>query len=126
MTSYLESSNGVRQGCGLGALLFALSVKGIYEETLAEVPGVKAVAIMDDLFLMGRAEDVLLAYEKFTSLCERDGSLAVNHKKWKFMSLLGEELSGEVLEKIGILKLKVHTKVAKVLGAPIGSADEEV
>ena len=58
VSSYLESSNGVRQGCGLGALLFALSVKDIYEETVAELPGVRAVAIMDDLFLMGKAEDV--------------------------------------------------------------------
>ena len=84
-SEYILSANGVRQGCGLGALLFALSMKEIYDRVQANSPSVRVVAIMDDLFLLGKPEDCVKAYTFFTELCERNGSLSVNHEGGKFM-----------------------------------------
>ena len=52
-------------------------------------------------------------------LCEKDGSLAVNPAKGKFMSFMGALLSEDVKARVAKMKLKVHTNVEKIFGSHI-------
>ena len=92
VSSHLISSNGVRQGCGLGAVLFAISMKAIYEEVQKLVPGIRAIAIMDDFYMVGKPAEVLEAYEHFDRLCKLYGSLFLNKSKGKYISLQKEQM----------------------------------
>ena len=79
----IPSANGVRQGCGLGALLFALSTKKIFEQTEIENKKVFSIAIMDDYYILGPPKEVLKAYRSFADRCQKDGSLNLNFDKGK-------------------------------------------
>ena len=126
VSSHLISSNGVRQGCGLGAVLFAISMKAIYEEVQKLVPGIRAIAIMDDFYMVGKPAEVLEAYEHFDRLCKLDGSLFLNRSKGKYISFQKEQMEPKLSSKVEALELKVYNKAVKVLGAPIGIDDAEV
>ena len=57
----------VKQGDPHAGLLFALSMKDVYQQTL-DAHNVSAVAIMDDLTIVGQPEDVFVAIDTFTRL----------------------------------------------------------
>ena len=71
----IPSANGVRRGCGLGTLRFALSTKRIFEQTEIENKKGFSIAIMDDYYILGPQEEVLKAYRSFAARCQKDGSL---------------------------------------------------
>ena len=126
ISSFLVSANGVRQGCGLGSVLFAISMKEVFAKVQRLVPEVRVIAIMDDVYMVGELKDAVRAYEELAKLCEGDPSLRLNHEKGKFIYFGKTRLSDELTGKVANLKLKVHRKVVKVLGAPIGIYDKEV
>ena len=49
----IDSEQGVKQGDGLGSLLFSLSVQGVYRRVTRNVNNVRCVAVADDLNLVG-------------------------------------------------------------------------
>ena len=55
-----------------------------------------------------------------------DGSLELKRSKWKFLSFNNTKLPEKVIDECSNLELKVCLKVAKVLGAPIGSSGKDV
>ena len=67
------ATDGVRQGCPIAAFLFALSVQYLYEACVARWPAVLAVAIADDLTLVGPATDVLGSFTDLRALCAEHG-----------------------------------------------------
>ena len=56
------SLRGVKQGDPLSLLLFALSIQKCFEQ--ADIEGVTAVAICDDLEIVGSVEDAFKAYDR--------------------------------------------------------------
>ncbi len=76
----VPSAEGVVQGDPLASLMFALSMQPIYEQCIADTNGqVQALAIQDDLYLMGPAELVVPCLTKLQTLCGNVGlTLAVN------------------------------------------------
>lgn len=60
------SANGVKQGDPFALFMFALSVQACFEE--ADQEGVTAVAISDDLELVGEPERVFAAYDKVVAM----------------------------------------------------------
>ena len=110
----------------MGAVLFAISMKAIYEEVQKLVPGIRAIAIMDDFYMLGKPDEVLEAYEHFARLCKLDGSLFLNRSKGKYISFHKEQMDQRVGKRVEALELKVYNKAVKVLGAPIGVDDAEV
>ena len=81
----LASRNGARQGCVLGSILYALSMKEIFTEVARTSPDVHALAIADDFTIIGPPSDALRAYRKFVELCDADGSVTLNKKKSFFL-----------------------------------------
>ena len=51
----LESSNGVRQGDPIAAVLFAVSVQKVFKRAVAVGEDVRGVAVLDDLTFVGPA-----------------------------------------------------------------------
>jgi hypothetical protein len=64
----LESRRGVRQGDPLAAFAFALCVQPLYEAVVKGLPGVHAIAVQDDLTLVGAADDVFVAFDRLKQL----------------------------------------------------------
>ena len=60
----ITSSNGVRQGCTLGSLLYALSVQRHYVASVSGLP-VRAFAIIDDFNIFGPVVSALQAYDNY-------------------------------------------------------------
>ena len=52
VASVLASSEGVKQGDALASLLFALSMKSIYADSVKGL-NCHAVAVMDDIYFVG-------------------------------------------------------------------------
>ena len=76
----VPSAEGVVQGDPLASLMFALSMQPIYEKCIEDTDGqVRALAIQDDLYLMGDVEQVMQCLSKLKTLCGDSGlTLAVN------------------------------------------------
>lgn len=117
---YLISSSGARQGCGIGSLLYALSMKDIYTKTTNSVPGIHTVAIADDFTILGPPSLVLKAYENFVTECKRDCSIKLNPKKKFFYYFHKDPLNVQLHKTLESLNFNVLHKVAKILGTPIG------
>lgn len=121
----LQSSEGVKQGDPLGALLFALSMKPIYDHAVECDPTdtTTAVAYLDDCTLVGLPDMNLI--RSFIQLKEkaRAGGLEVNMDKTKFLWLHsdGTQLPETVIDALHELNLKIEYGAVKILGAPIGT-----
>src|SRR5690606_29484545 len=72
----IESS----QGDALSALLFALSMTEIYQET-AESSGCKMVAVQDDVYFMGTPHSAAKAWDSMRDLVAEDTGLELNKEK---------------------------------------------
>ena len=59
----ISSEQGVKQGDGLGSLLFSLSVQDLYTKVTRNAQNVKCVAVADDLNLVGPVRDVLRVFD---------------------------------------------------------------
>jgi len=58
------SSQGVRQGDGLGSLLFSLSMKPTYSHCIEDLD-CHAAAVIDDFYLLGPRDHVFTAFDRF-------------------------------------------------------------
>jgi hypothetical protein len=77
----LSSSEGVRQGCPFAAFAFSLVVQSLYEDALKQCADCSAVAIQDDLTLVGPADQVLKAFAFIQAHAKDDYSLELRVDK---------------------------------------------
>ena len=86
VVSELLSAEGVKQGDVLASLLFALSMKDIYADSVQDLE-CRAVAVMDDIYYYGPTAPTFNAFGRFASSLEtRDTGLKINFSKSSFDS----------------------------------------
>jgi hypothetical protein len=117
----LRITRGVRQGDSLGPVLFMLAVLPVLEALRAAQPGATLLSYLDDLFLVGRPEDALAAYDDLAARLAGVG-LTLNPGKCKLVSrtALDPETAAAFRDR-GILELGPS---ADMLGSFIGPAAE--
>jgi hypothetical protein len=91
------SEQGVRQGCALGALLYANAVQQIYIDVAAAAGPelIVCVAVMDDVVLVGSVAALRRAFEAFKALALRYG-ISLNVAKSGVLWPLASEVPLEV------------------------------
>ena len=57
------SAEGVKQGDVLASLLFALSVHSYYSQCIDGLPNLRAVAVVDDFYLVGAPDTVFTVFD---------------------------------------------------------------
>jgi hypothetical protein len=70
----MDSQEGVKQGDILASLLFALSMRTIYSDSIKDLD-THAVAVMDDIYFFGRATPTFTAFDRFSSTLISDAGL---------------------------------------------------
>jgi len=73
LVASIVSAEGLRQGDPLSSLLFCFSVLPEYLSTVESAPGVRAVAFVDDLELVGPHASVLAAFDHLSSVSPKSG-----------------------------------------------------
>jgi hypothetical protein len=62
--SAIQSAEGTRQGDPFSAFVFALRMQPLYEASIAAKPNTHAIAVQDDLTLVGPATEVFAAFDQ--------------------------------------------------------------
>lgn len=82
--SCLRSEEGVRQGCVLGPLAFAVTTLKLLSEVRESFPSTTVTAYLDDTALTGKPQEVASAFEHLCKLAEVAG-LSVNKAKCEIL-----------------------------------------
>ena len=80
----IKSLQGVRQGCVLGSLLFASTTMDMLVDLKEQFETLEVVAYLDDVFLVGKADQCLQALDQLT----REARMKSNRKSVRFWSRL--------------------------------------
>jgi len=97
VVSELLSAEGVKQGDVLASLLFALSMKDIYADSVQDLE-CRAVAVMDDIYYYGPTAPTFNAFGRFvTSLETRDTGLKINFSKSLALISSGDRQAKELV-----------------------------
>lgn len=120
------SSNGSRQCDPLGMILYALSMRPIFNKTALHSADVHCVAFADDFNIIDPPAAALKAYREFLRLCKADGSIELNKKK-KFMYYFHTKpLPNGFLQETEALGFEWVKNKGIILGAPTGFDDHDV
>jgi hypothetical protein len=116
----LQSAQGVKQGDGLGSLLFSLSVHKFYQQCSRDCSAVHTVAIADDLHISGPAPQVLRAFDNLINDIKGSG-LRIRHAKCGLLWPSSRPIPHEVIESATAHNLTFSVGSMETLGAPVGS-----
>jgi hypothetical protein len=123
--AFIESSNGIRQGDPLAALLFALAMHGVYEQ-VAQVCRAGCFAYSDDGHGVGWLEECWRAWEALPALLEPLG-LRLNAAKCELTCFHTDALQHAqdvaALDAFRAAGVTVNTSAMKVLGCVVGACD---
>ena len=123
--AFIESSNGVRQGDPLAALLFALAMHGVYEQ-VARLCRSGCFAYSDDSHGVGWLEECWRAWEALPALLEPLG-LHLNAAKCELTCFHTDALQHArdvaALDAFRAAGVTVNTSTLKVLGCVVGASD---
>lgn len=114
---------GVRQGDPLAAFAFAHTVQPMYTKIKEQFPNVFAVAIQDDLTLIGPSSDVFHAFD----LLHRESpklNLRLQPQKCSVLLPQNKDLHSTIAEQAHSRGLQTCSEVFKVLGTYIACAPE--
>jgi Reverse transcriptase (RNA-dependent DNA polymerase) len=115
----LHSRRGVRQGDPLAAFAFALCVQPLYEAVIRDLPGVRAVAIQDDLTIIGPADDVLSAFALLTQLAP-SYSLDLQTDKCQLLLPPDAERHAPLRAQAAAAGLPCTVSILSILGTRLG------
>jgi hypothetical protein len=80
-STIIKSSQGVRQGDPPSPLLFSNSIHPGYQFCIKGYEGVvHAVAVQDDLHLVGPLKEVMICFDRFADWCKKEGVVLQKHK----------------------------------------------
>lgn len=116
----LQSAEGVKQGDGLGALSFSVSTQRFFTNAVYGLHGVRAVAVADDLNLVGRYDSVFAAFDRFVDLT-RDSGLVLQRYKCGVLWPRSEDVPARLRELAGARQLPVVTGSIRTLGTLVGN-----
>jgi hypothetical protein len=123
--AFILSSNGVRQGDPLAAMLFALAMHGVYEK-VAQICHSGCFAYSDDSHGVGWLEECWRAWESLPALLEPLG-LRLNAAKCELTCFHADALQhpGDIdaLEAFRTAGVAINTRALKVLGCIVGASD---
>ena len=127
----LNSYEGVKQGDPLGSLLFALSMKSIYDAAVQSdcTLNTSAIAYLDDCTLVGLPDMRLINSFKILKEKALAGGLEINTSKTKFLWLHDQNplsIPIEVSNALKELKIEIEYGATMILGAPIGTDKEKM
>ncbi len=125
----IQSAEGVRQGDPMSAAAFALSVQPMYDRAVAAskaggAAGCEAVAVLDDLTLIGPIESVLLAYEDLKKSCDKTG-LQLQSEKCQVLYTHSSTAPDEIVGRCQFAGIQLVTGGLEILGGIISFDDEE-
>lgn len=123
--AFIESSNGVRQGDPLAALLFALAMHGVYEN-VARLCRSGCFAYSDDSHGVGWLEECWRAWEALPALLGPLG-LRLNAAKCELTCFhIGALQHARDIDALGAFRaagVVINTSALKVLGCVVGASD---
>jgi hypothetical protein len=126
--AFVQSTNGVRQGDPLAALLFALAVHVVYKR-VAEICRQGCFAYSDDSHGVGWLEECWRAWEELPALLEPLG-LRLNVQKCEVTCFYTGGLlhvrDVDALERFRAKGVTINTRTLKVLGCVVGISDAAV
>ena len=112
---------GVKQGDPLGSVLFDLSIAEMLQATSQVDPSIQVLADHDDVFLIGEAPKFQKVFEFFQGNASCHGSVVAKSKcELLYFHQEAAPLPVAVREWIQADAIRLQTKAAVVLGAPIG------
>ena len=121
----IVSRNGVKQGETLGSLMFAVSMRRIYEEAAnVHRDTVRLFCVMDDATFVGRAQDVIDCVTRFNELLTRE-HLHLNWSKCQLLSHPSNVLPQTTIDFLSQHRVPIVTDATMLLGAPIGWDDNK-
>ena len=114
----VASTQGFRQGDLLAGLVFAYAIQPALRAVLAEIPGVKATAIYDDVTFTGPP---MLLFQAYRSFCQKMAALGLHVQPAKsfFIALNGEQVTAEAVQEAAQLSIPIERNV-RLLGTRIG------
>ena len=114
----LLSSQGSRQGCGLGMTLFDLDIANNLAEAAAIDPDVHVMAVHDDVMFIGPPSKLAPVVDRFTESMAKRGSL-VQGKKSTAYYFHSAPLPADFLQWTQRLGIRVEQNAGSVVGAII-------
>ena len=119
ISASIRSEQGVKQGDGLGSLLFSLSVQSLYRRATRNVRNVRCVAVADDLNLIGPVGEVLRVFDDLSSDI-RDTGLRLRASKCGLLWPHRTHLPAEFSKAAENRSIPIFHESMVTLGAPVG------
>lgn len=110
------SQRGTRQGSALGGFFFCVALQPVLDKVVTQFPTVEVRAYVDDVTLVGKADDVARAFELYERECKKFG-LEMNRAKCEWLSKTPAD-DRKVPQNLTAVKGCI-----KLLGAYIGAED---
>lgn len=122
VASVLQSSEGMRQGDPLAPLGYSANVHPLYTESVAGLPDVESVAILDDWSVIGAASSVFTAVRRYEPAAAAAG-IVLERSKTIVLWPHAHDPPDDVVAECNNLGLPLVRGSAKVLGTMVGCDD---
>lgn len=119
LAALLQSKEGVRQGCVLGSLAFAVATLEMFTQLKKSHKDIELVAYLDDVNISGPPESALRTFGELQEEAQRFG-LVVQQNKCEVLIPGLDEAPDELLRKIERYGLRTQKGALPLLGTVVG------